>query len=77
MHLQAVRRSKEAFKLQEDAQYGSSPLFPNQKVPFTLTLCACHGKMQTWAVHAWVLHLSNTVLVISLPLAAVQAFQQS
>ena len=33
MHLQAVRRSKEAFKLQEDAQYSSSPFLPNQKVP--------------------------------------------
>ena len=37
-HVQAVRKSKEAFKLQEDAQYGSSPLMPNQKVAFNLTL---------------------------------------
>lgn len=30
--VQAVRRSKEAFKLQEDAQYGSSILLPKEKV---------------------------------------------
>lgn len=40
VHVQAVRRSKEAFKLQEDAQYGSSPFFPNQKVPFAVHVVA-------------------------------------
>jgi hypothetical protein len=30
--VQAVRKSKEAFKLQEDAQYGSSPFKPKDKV---------------------------------------------
>ena len=30
--VQAVRRSKEAFKLQEDAQYGSSPFKPKDRV---------------------------------------------
>lgn len=38
MHLQAVRNSEEAFKLQEDAQYGSSPFFPKDKVPPIRTL---------------------------------------
>lgn len=38
MHLQAVRNSEEAFKLQEDAQYGSSPFLPKDKVLSNLTL---------------------------------------
>ena len=45
-NVQAVRKSKEAFKLSEDAQYGSSPFKPkdkvrNQHVMLTLTLHFC------------------------------------
>ena len=63
MHLQAVRRSKEAFKLQEDAQYGSSPFLPKQQVPFSLTLWLGHNVVtQTYFAPTWArLHLHNMV----------------
>lgn len=38
--MQAVRKSKEAFKLQEDAQYGSSPFKPKDRVCLAHTCAA-------------------------------------